>query len=211
MIAANRSPLRSDYKALIEAARQGSREALGKVFEACQDYLLHIANQELDSELRPKVGASDVVQETLMRAERNFEGFVGDRLEDVRAWLRIILKRELANNRRRYGADKRNLNLEQSREGSPTFSPCAIADPAPSPSRQAIAWEDREGLERALRCLPRHYEHVLRLRYFEGLSLVEIGAQMGKSADAVRKTWMRALQELQVILKSRGSGSGSTP
>jgi DNA-directed RNA polymerase specialized sigma24 family protein len=41
------------------------------------------------------------------------------------------------------------------------------------------------------------HQAVLRMRYWDGLSFVEIGDRMSRSPDAVRKLWFRAVQRLQ--------------
>jgi len=61
----------------IPAARAGSRTALGELLESCRHYLLSVGNDELDRRLHAKVGASDVVQETFLDAQRDFEQFRG--------------------------------------------------------------------------------------------------------------------------------------
>src|SRR5262245_26207367 len=61
----------------LPAARAGSSEALGQVLEACRGYLLLIAGQELEPALRAKGGASDLVQQTFLEAQRDFAGFHG--------------------------------------------------------------------------------------------------------------------------------------
>ena len=45
---------------------------MGDLLEGCRQYLLLVANEELDSELTAKSGASDMVQETFLRAQHNF-------------------------------------------------------------------------------------------------------------------------------------------
>src|SRR4029077_18908049 len=81
----------------LEAARAGSAEALGKVLEACRPYLLVIANEELDSDLKAKVGPSDVVQDSCAKAHEAFSRFEGRRRPELLAWLRQILLNELAS------------------------------------------------------------------------------------------------------------------
>jgi hypothetical protein len=62
---------------LLAAARRGSREALGQSLEACRRYLLAIADRQLDQDLQAKGGASDLVQETFLEAQRDFGQFHG--------------------------------------------------------------------------------------------------------------------------------------
>ena len=81
------SPLASTQEAesflrLLAEARGGSSEALGKLANSNQNYLLLIANQEIHVNVQAKVGASDVVQETLATAHRKFSQFQGDSPEE---------------------------------------------------------------------------------------------------------------------------------
>ena len=100
-------------------ARAGSPEALGRLLEACRRYLLLVAERELDPALRPKGGASDLVQETFLEAQRDFAGFRGRSQPELRAWLRQILRNNLANFHRRFrDADKRRLDREVSLDRS---------------------------------------------------------------------------------------------
>src|SRR5580704_17905215 len=96
----------------LPAARAGSSEALGQVLEACRGYLLLIAQQELDATLQAKGGASDLVQQTFLEAQRDFSGFQGTTHAALLAWMRKLLLNNLANFRRDYQRDKRRVTRE---------------------------------------------------------------------------------------------------
>ena len=91
----------SDAAQRLAAARAGSREALGQVLQACRGYLLLLAERELDPDLQTKGGASDLVQETFLEAQKDFANFQGNSEGELRAWLRQILLHNLANFTRR--------------------------------------------------------------------------------------------------------------
>src|SRR5690349_19237943 len=94
-------------------ARGGVLDSLGQALEACRGYLLSIAQQELDPELRAKGGASDLVQETFLKAHRHFAQFHGTAEEELLAWLRRLLLNNLADFRRLYHeTQKRDAGLE---------------------------------------------------------------------------------------------------
>ena len=76
------------FAADIAAARQGCETALNRLFTSCRSYLLMVANQVLPSELRAKAGPSDIVQETLLQMQKNFERFQGTSERELLAWLR---------------------------------------------------------------------------------------------------------------------------
>ena len=66
-------------------------------WERDRAYLLLLGNAQLDPRLRAKLGASDVVQETLLEAHRDAATFRGTTAAQRYAWLRQILARNLAN------------------------------------------------------------------------------------------------------------------
>jgi RNA polymerase sigma-70 factor (ECF subfamily) len=189
----------------LAAARAGSREALGQALEGLRGYLLLLAQEDLDPALRAKGGASDLVQETFLEAQRDFPHFQGNSEEELRAWLRQLLRHNLADFTRRYRATgKRGIDREQALEpgGSSAVPGAGLAAPEPSPSRLAVAQEQAEALRQAVERLPEDYRQVLRLRHQEKLSFEEIARQMGRSAPAVRQLWSRAVRRVRLELEN---------
>lgn len=183
----------------IRAARQGSVEALGKLFEATRPYLLLIGNRSLPGDLQAKIGASDLVQETFLNARQRFHQFEGTSEEELLAWLRQVLLNKAANTARQYrGTLKRDVGREVSLgDLASTLPSDGLADPDPTPSRQVAARENDAELELALLALPAHYREVIRLRHRENLSFEEIGRRLDRSAEATRKLWVRAIEQLK--------------
>jgi RNA polymerase sigma-70 factor (ECF subfamily) len=79
-------------------------------------------------------------------------------------------------------------------DGQPKFE---VSDPRRSPRASLIAKEESEALQAALARLPEDYRTVLRLRNWDGLPFAEVGRQMERSEEAVRKLWSRAILRLQ--------------
>jgi RNA polymerase sigma-70 factor, ECF subfamily len=186
-----------DMECWLPAARAGSREALGQALEVCRGYLLLIARRELDPQLRAKGGASDLVQEVFLEAQRDFDHFRGDSEAELRAWLRRLLLRNLTDFTRRYrGTGKRCVAHEVALEadGGPA---AGLATDTLSPSGQAIAGERARSLQRALERLPEDYRRVLLWRHQERRSFVAIARLMARSPEAVRKLWGRAVERLR--------------
>jgi RNA polymerase sigma-70 factor (ECF subfamily) len=190
---------------LLPAARAGSKEALGELLEACQAYLLLIAQQELAPDLRPKGGASDLVQETFLDAYRDFAQFQGTTPPELLGWLRRLLLHNLANFTRGYrDTAKRQASAEVPLEGgrsSVDWASGLMADGS-TPSGQAMAHEQAQAVQQALERLPADYRQVILLRYQEELSFEEIGRLMERSANAAEKLWARAIQRLQHELET---------
>lgn len=193
------SDLTSDPAAFapwFEAARAGDTVALGRLLELCRARLLAVADRELGSHLRPKAGASDLVQEAFLDAHRFFDQFAGDDPDQLLAWLRAILLNRLRGVVNRYrGTDKRAVDREVPLpEGS---SPPEAADGQPTPSGLAADAERAAAVRAALGKLPEHYRQILIWRHWDELTFEEIAARLGKTPDAVRMLWGRAVARLE--------------
>jgi RNA polymerase sigma-70 factor (ECF subfamily) len=188
----------------IDAAKQGSREAIGEVLEACRLYLLLVANQHLAPQLRGKDGVSDLVQETFLEAHRDFGQFQGNSEEELLGWLRGILLHNVADLGRRYSdTEMRQIAREVALAD---FAPGALQEglvaPTETPSAQAIAREQDAEMQRALEQLPEQYRQVILLHHRERLTFEEVGRRLGRSAEAARKLWVRAVDKLQGSLET---------
>jgi RNA polymerase sigma-70 factor, ECF subfamily len=183
----------------LQAARHGSREAMGNLLEACRPYLLLVANRELAADLRAKGGASDVVQDTFLDGHRNFGRFNGDTEAELLAWLRGILVNNLAMFERRYRRTaKRKVACERSLESLVRRSDgeVPVAAATLSPSGCAVEREEAKALEQALARLPLDCGRIIVLLHRENLSLAEAAGAMNRSIDAARRLWARAVELL---------------
>lgn len=193
------APARDDdnFSQLIVAARSGDRDALGTLVEECRDYLLLIANQDLDSQLQAKLGGSDLVQESMLTAQACFEDFHGHNQAEFVAWIRQILKNDLRDAHRRYrGVEKRHVQREMTIDDSANAKD-KLKDQLSTPSTQAMHREQAALLAQSMASLPIEYQQVLQLRNWEQLSYEEIGQRMERSSEAARKLWGRAIVGLR--------------
>ena len=194
------SPASKTFDRLVSAAQEGSTEALGELLDQWRDYLLLVANRELGDDLCQKAGASDVVQDTFIRAHQSIGSFRGRSEDELIGWLRQILLHQIVGLRRHYsGTLKRDIRREQSLSCNRQLKDLVESLPAEDggPPRHAMANEDMVLVGRALESLPDDHRQVIYLRYWENLSFPEIGERMGRSAEAARKCWSRAVQKLQ--------------
>jgi RNA polymerase sigma-70 factor (ECF subfamily) len=197
---------------LIRRCRSGDAAAREKLFQSYQHYLHLLAVTQLGRHLRAKCDPSDLVQQTLLEAHRDFAGFHGEQEAELLAWLRRILAHNLYNEARRYAAQQRDaareLSLDQLRTGveqsSIALARC-LADGDPSPSSVASRRERGVLLANALARLPEDYRTVLLLRVFEELSAEEVARRMNRTAGAIRMIQMRALAALRAQLDADGA------
>jgi RNA polymerase sigma-70 factor (ECF subfamily) len=206
-----------DEGARFSAARDGSRTALGALLDECRNYLLHVANRELGSGIQAKIAASDLVQETFYEAQRIFERFEGNSSQELRSWLVRILEFKLAQASRRFGGtEKRDVRREVSLE--------ALSRdewPAESAASDSAEISDTErsaklaALKAAIERLPPDYRTAIQMRSFEKRPFAELAAALGRSSEAARRLWFRAIVKLRTELTgnndygvTRGAGAG---
>lgn len=184
----------------LPAARAGSAEALGQLLETYRNYLLWIATRQLDPDLKAKGGASDLVQETFLKAQQHFNQFQGEGEGDLKAWLRQLLLNNVADFTRLYQQTaKRQVGREAPLQADSTGPDLAgeIAADTPSPSGEAIKQEQFRAIQEALARLPEDYRQVIVYRYHEERSFEDIGRLMNLTPNAARKLWVRAIKRLQ--------------
>ena len=187
-------------------AQQGEAEALGALLESYRSYLRVLAASQISHRLGRRVSASDIVQDTMLAAHRDFGAFRGESPEQFTAWLRQILSRNLFRAIERHiKTDKRDVRREVSLDqvaGSVDSSAAGLATLIPSDQSTASQIVSRDEQTRRLidllEQLPEHYQQVIMLRNFQGMRFDDIAQQMGRTATATRLLWLRAINKLRV-------------
>ena len=177
---------------MVERAREGDLDAFGELLRVHQ-----AEAQRLAYVVTGHTGdAEDAVQEGFVKAWRSLASFDPDR--PFRPWLLKIVANE-ARMRRRSAGRRQRLQLRLAED--------AAADPSIAESAEATAIE-REYMQRILdeiELLPEPDEIVLKLRYFFGMSTVEIAATLDEPDGTIRSRLSRATRKLRerVMAKQR--------
>src|SRR5262245_490369 len=190
---------------MIAKARAGDAAALDRLFACCRDYLALIARTRVETWLRAKVDASDLVQQTMMEAYRGFDRFHGGSEGEWLAWLRGILDHNAADFVRHYQSQKRKAGKEVPLAPQVDDSRLAgarePAAPGDSPSQALARVESELQLAAALVQLSPDYQEVIVLRNLQKLPFDEVASRMNRSRPATQMLWMRAIHKLQEILQ----------
>lgn len=201
------SPASGCWESYLDESQQGSREAQARLLQAVRPYLLAVAEDQLASEIRPKLAASDIVQNAVWQAWQDFGDFRGQSRAELLGWLRTILCRCAADGARQHREiAKRDISRERSLDQMEGEFGTALADSCSSPSGHAMANEERQQVERAVRRMSSRYEQAIRLRNDLGLSFAEMGVALSCSEDAARMLWSRAIEKLGQELRRNESG-----
>jgi RNA polymerase sigma-70 factor (ECF subfamily) len=190
-----------DVPALVAAAKRDDEQALDQVLDLYRNYLRLLARTWLNGVARGRAEPSDLVQETMLRAARAFSDFRGTSEEELVAWLRQIMARQLTDLVRRLRAERRNVGREESlHELLPDKLHEMASSSVTGPSHAMRRRELGVVLADALAKLSPARREVIVLRNLEELDWPEVARRMGKSEAAVRKLWARALLALRPLI-----------
>jgi RNA polymerase sigma-70 factor, ECF subfamily len=164
-----------------------------------------LARLQLPPWLRSKVDSSDLVQQTLLEAERE-RGRLGALPEPERAaYLRRCLKNNVLDAIRKFRPQQARTVVERS---SARIEYWLVADDS-SPSERSEREQDLRRLAEALAALPDDQRLAVELKHLHGLSVREIAAHMDRTATAVGGLLRRGVRQLRERLGAfRGVSNG---
>lgn len=187
--------------------RCGASDRLGELLESYRNYLRLLATTQIDDKLRARVSPSDLVQETMLGAYRDFAQFRGLSERELLAWLRQILVNRLhVFVQKHVLAAKRDVRREFSiqeigvalaRSSANLNAACLLADKAPSPSANVIRRENAVVLADQLASMTPLYRDVIVLRNLQGLAFDQVARRLNRSSGATRMLWLRAIKQLR--------------
>jgi RNA polymerase sigma-70 factor (ECF subfamily) len=180
---------------LLHRAKQGSEAALNLLYEQCAARLLAYIRLRLGRELRAKLESRDILQATLLKSLTHLHELKGDERESLMAWLARIAEHEIRDRADYHGRLRRDAARE-----------VAVDDDAPlaaagrSALSRVILDERARRLEEAMETLLPAHREVILLRSFEELSFREIAKRTGRSEDAARMLFARAMTALTMAM-----------
>lgn len=102
----------TDAEQLLQRVEQGDRRAAEQLLQAQRDYLRRMLEARMEPALRQRVDPSDIIQETLMEANRRLDDYLRRRPTTFRLWIRRKALEQLVNARRHHRARKRSIERE---------------------------------------------------------------------------------------------------
>lgn len=173
----------------ISEAKAGSRDAINRLFEAVHPYLTRIAQRFL-LRVSPRAGwmdAEDLVLDCLYRVYKNIDKFRGTTAKEFLAWLNILVRHEAMS------AMRMKMVYKHAPMADVYLDP---ADAGVNMLESAERMELVQSLEHAIANLSEPERLIIRLRYFDNLSIHEIALQLDMTAGSVRSRLHRATKKL---------------
>ncbi len=204
-------------EALLEAAKEGDRQACDRLLGMHRERLKRMVAVRMDRRLAPRVDPSDVVQDALAEANLHLRDYARERPLPFYPWLRrLAWERMIAMTRHHIGASKRSVIREEPRalclpdESASDLADLLVAS-GTNPSGRLNREELRDQVQSALFALAADDCEVLILRYLEQLSTKETAAVLGLTENGVKSRLMRALIRLRSKLNDGSSDPEKRP
>ncbi len=182
---------------LFTQARGGSPEAIGALFERYGNRLHALIRLRLGPDLRRRLESRDILQATLLKAFKGIERFDGSGTRSLMAWMGTIAQAEICDQADFYGRQKR----DSGRDTSLDMKVERVVERVRTEVSRLQLKEDAERLERAIEALDEAHREIVLLRSFEELSFREAGERLGKSPDAARMLFARAMAALTLKMR----------
>ena len=186
---------------LVALAKDGDESALEHLCNVYGPRVLWLVRLRMGTELRSKLESVDLVQDVLFSALKDLRGFTYRNAGDFVRWLSRIAENRLRDNLKKLHAAKRDIRREvRFNTSRPTLEDSFAAAMEPvdhtTPSVIVAKREEFDRRAKAIDTLKPEYRQVIILTKVEGLAYREAGERLGKSADAVRMLYSRAMAAL---------------
>ena len=195
---------------LLVRAQRGDREALGALLEVDRARLTRVVQFRMDSRMRGRMDAGDVMQEAYIEATRRFPDYCQKPEMPFFLWLRFITMQKLCEfHRRHLGVKARDVSRELSLysgplpEASSAVLAAQLFGKLTTPSQAAVRAELKLQLEESLNAMDSIDREVLALRHFEQLSNTETAKVLGISESAASNRYVRAAKRLRQAMERR--------
>ncbi len=186
----------AETRQLFEQARRGNPGDVNAFYERCARKLLPLIRLRLGRTLRREMESRDILQTVLCKSFQRMSQV--DDPAAVLSWMAKIADNEIR--------DQADYHQRQRRDAA-RRAPMDDAADVPSPVRQALSLailsEEARQLEDALDAMPESDRELIVLRKLEELTFPEMAKRLGKSEDACRMAFSRAMAALTLRMSGR--------
>ncbi len=183
---------------LVSRIQRGDHAAWRELYERYHDQLLLAVRLRLGRGLRRWLQSEDIFQSVALEAFRALPGFEYRGKGSLVGFLERLVVNKIRDRADTFAAEKRAGAMALDEERLDALPIGAAGDV------RYFDAERYERLERGLSALPGDMREMLVLRKVEGLSSKEVAARLGKTDEAVRKAYSRALARLSLLVDRAG-------
>ena len=195
-------PMNQHPHQIAEGLQSGDPAAWRSLFQEYAPRIWKYVARRMEG--RAAAGVADVVQETMMEANRRMATFLENPGMPFHLWIRQIATDRLIDQHRRHRVSKkRSVDLEQAPvvasnldHSTIQFGP-QLQDRELTPAEAAIRAEMQRRFEQAIEEMDEHDQEIIVMRHFEKLSNQEVANVLGLTEPAASMRYLRAVRRLQ--------------
>lgn len=185
---------------LTARAAIGDAAAFGEMVKLFEQDIHRFVASRIDAKLQRRFTASDIVQETFLKAHQRIRDFEQRRPMPFKIWLMKTAMEQLRDNRVKHlKREVRSVNREV---GFPHRSSLALAGKLAShstPSEIVVKREQQTAVAKAVERIGNSDRDILLLRHIDDLKFNEIAAILEINAATARKRYARAIVRLRQL------------
>lgn len=196
-----------EIERLLIQVTQGNEEAKSTLFSICRPVLTQMAKRRLNGGMNSRVDPSDIVQEAMIVATRDFPAYLQTREVPFLVWMYRLTWQRLQDSHRTHLVRKRRTVAREERfEVASDDSSVRLADKFvdswTGPLSLILRQEKMAMLRETLDAFNAEYRELLCLKYLEGLTLMQVASVLGITHGAAKMRHLRALESLRNRIKS---------
>lgn len=193
---------------LLQNARAGDEKAGSDLINSYRARIRRMIDLRMDRRLNSRLDASDVVQETMLEANRRLSEYFQNPPTELFVWIRWIANDKLVDAHRFHlGAQKRDVGQEISihRRTVAEATSYALAEHLlgrfASPSEAIRQVEVQAAIESAINRMEPVDREVLVMRHFENLTNKEVAESLGLTKSGASRRYIAAVKRLKEQLQ----------
>jgi RNA polymerase sigma factor (sigma-70 family) len=192
---------RASSTAVLRQALAGSDAALETLYERFGPRLLSFIRLKMGPSLRARLESRDILQATFLKSFAHLDDFEGQDGRSLLGWMMRIAEHEVRDRADFHHRQQRDAKQDEGLDGHAE----RLAARSRSALSRLILDERAQRVETALESLSEPYRQAIVLRTYEELSFPEMAKILGKSEDACRMQYARAMTALTLALTRTGS------
>lgn len=196
---------------LLARWHNGDASALQTLVQAHLPWLRAHVERRLGAFLRERAERDDYLQDAVLDFLRDGPRFQVDSTAQLRGLLARIAENTLRDRNDWFRRKRRHLGGDVALPNDSVVRLDTALQRSTTPSRVAARGETRDWVRLGLELLEPEDRKVLVAREYEDRSFVDIGAELGMTANAVRMRWVRAVARLAEVLRGLRRGAVEPP
>lgn len=185
----------------VQRLQQGGLSELTRLFENNRNSLREMINRRIRGKLSARFDASDIIQESFIRAQNQLDAYLSSPRIHPNVWLRLLCKQLLAESIRKHMRVKRSPEFEAQIAGDLLIAE-RLTDSLHSVSEELTRAETTQQVREILQTLGDTDREIIEMRHSEGLTFPQIADSLDLKMETAKKRYYRALNKFRHLCSS---------